>query len=489
VVILSLLHAFADDDASTMDIILPIVSALGFLIIGGGLVVTIIPRWIEHFILSHCSTMGWDRGWVSLGIMFPLMFAFMPLTFSARSSPLLGTFLAGLTFCSNSSAHDMYLDQFKRITQWLMRIFFAASIGFQVPVKSFTSHKVALHAFFFTAALLGKVATGALVPNFAPAAMTCGCACSDSPKGRSHHMRDRLIVGFSMAAEAEFAFIIAVFCVTHNLIDQEQYAAIVLAVLLSTIIAPSLLRSTFHYFNKQLEMELSESAGKEKLIDPFDDEDPNVVDSRLTDEDIFFCIQTKSVAAWGLQMKIMKSLCSLHLDVIDHRSWHPYRSNEKLGQDIVLVNEIYVKDTHFEKDDTPRDEIEAYVQRRVQDIERKLEQTINQTSAVVKTQRWTPFIPKGGLASSEGRDTFAKRLLQEAKMYSRSEMVIVGEEEGQYVHMGERPGNLSSTSSNEDSTSSYQQMFEHLDDMFVGQLEGLFRRDNDRKRNMFSPLH
>ena len=54
-----------------------------------------------------------------------------------------------------------------------------------------------------------------------------------------------------MAAEGEFAFVIAVFSVGHGLIGKDLYASLVLAVLLSTIIPPLLLQSTINYYNRK----------------------------------------------------------------------------------------------------------------------------------------------------------------------------------------------------------------------------------------------
>ena len=108
-----------------------------------------------------------------------------------------------------------------------MRIFFASTIGFQVPIGNFKDGGVIWKGCFFTLALLGKLAVGFLVPNF-----------TQSKNFTGNHLRDCLVVGCSMAAEGEFAFVIAAFAVDKKLIDEDLYSSIVLAILLSTIIAP-----------------------------------------------------------------------------------------------------------------------------------------------------------------------------------------------------------------------------------------------------------
>jgi Kef-type K+ transport system membrane component KefB len=81
----------------------------------------------------------------------------MPATHYAKASYLMGAFLAGLTFCSSDGLHHIFVRQFKRLLQWLMRIFFAASIGFQVPVKDFSDSTVIWQGLVFTFALVGKI--------------------------------------------------------------------------------------------------------------------------------------------------------------------------------------------------------------------------------------------------------------------------------------------------------------------------------------------
>lgn len=108
-------------------VLIPVVSALGFLFIGGYLAVFIFPHWIDTFILRHFSHESHGR--IELGILFTMLLALMPATYYSKASYLMGAFVAGLTFCSSHSLHDAFVLQFKRLLQWLMRVFFAASIG------------------------------------------------------------------------------------------------------------------------------------------------------------------------------------------------------------------------------------------------------------------------------------------------------------------------------------------------------------------------
>jgi hypothetical protein len=224
--------------------------------------------------------------------------------------------------------------------------------SFQVPVKQFGSGTVIWQGLFFTIALLGKLAAGFMVPNFTQTKRFTGL-----------HFRDCLITGFSLAAEGEFAFVIAVFAVDSGLIDVETYSSIVLAVLLSTIIPPFALRYTIGWYNKKAE-EAVQKAAEEEMTRRHDLDSFVEVTAAQRDEQlragirnqtvVFLCVQTQSESRWGLMHSIMNCAFKLGLEVIDHRSWHPR------GVNTTLVNEIYVRSNLLLEDGgTSEDALEA----------------------------------------------------------------------------------------------------------------------------------
>mgnify|MGYP005842991291 CR=1 FL=1 len=443
-VILSQLQAFAAADATALDMAIPIVSALGFLIIGGSLAIFVLPKYLNKYILDPIEASGrGSRDWASMAIMFSFLMLLVPLTYYSKASPLMGAFLAGLIFCSDHGAHHMFVSQFKRVMQWLLRIFFAASIGFQVPFGKFGDVKVLLQGLVFTLALLGKVGVGFMVPNF-----------WEVKKFKYTHLRDCLVVGFSMAAEGEFAFVIAVFAVTNNMITQDLYASVVLAVLASTIIAPFCLESTISYFNKQTQSEVLGQG-----------EDPDALLEKGVRERtvVFFCIQTRSAPAWGLAVGINGALSKLNLDVIDHRSWHPRQSMD------TLVNEIYVKDDAAAAGNLSDNDAQELVNNRIDDITSELAKTIKQPEALIMVQRWFPEIA----------DDSSERSISEDIVEATSKALESSMREHQ-AHPAQQP-----YARMEDDNRKYPTMkkrrekqIKHLDSMFKGKLEGLFRHDS-----------
>ena len=71
-------------------------------------------------------------GWVaSVGEIGPIPFI---------GSPLLGAFVAGMCWVNVPRSHAIWLSQVKRLVKWFMRIFFASTVGFAVPVQVRHTH-------------------------------------------------------------------------------------------------------------------------------------------------------------------------------------------------------------------------------------------------------------------------------------------------------------------------------------------------------------
>ena len=374
-IILSLLSALAGP-VSVADLVIPAISAFLFLGLGGYIALTWFPRLFNRYVLAKVRAEE-KRAPIELAVMLGLLLGLMPATYYAKASFLMGAFIAGLAFCRSNDLHHIFVRQFKRILQWLMRIFFAASIGFQVPIRNFGDGTVIWQGLVFCIALLGKIFTGFLVPNF-----------NQTQRFTDVHLRDCLITGFSMAAEGEFAFVIAVFAVDSGIISINLYASIVLAVLLSTIIPPFALRFTISHYNKKAEERVAKAAKEE-----FQDEDASLRGDKeqqlregiKNDTTVFLCIQTQSESTWGLLTKLMSTMQRLGVEVIDHRSWHPR------GIDTTLVNEVFVKD-NLRGAKVREDGQIRTLDDRVEEIQQALQKTINQDGAKVKVSRWFPGV-------------------------------------------------------------------------------------------------
>jgi Kef-type K+ transport system membrane component KefB len=262
-VVLSQLQALTGETITAASIAIPIVSAILWLVVGGMVALYLMPtileklRDLERKLFREIKgedenddndddvkdTAETENQSASLWHVAILLFALLPATFYSEASYLLGAFLAGLSVCREKQAADAYNQQLAKIIQWLMRVFFGASIAFEIPVLLFDNGTVIGNGFILSLSLLGKIMTGPLLTPV---------IAKEGRRWDWQHLRDCAIVGFSMAGEAEFAFLVAGFGLSEGLLSQEVYASVVFAILLSTIVSPVLLRTTLALFpNKE----------------------------------------------------------------------------------------------------------------------------------------------------------------------------------------------------------------------------------------------
>lgn len=186
---------------------------------------------------------------------------------------------------------------------------------------------------------------------------------------------------------------------------------------------------------------------------------------------LFFNIQTKSAPAWGLQSSIVEELQKLNLDVIDHRSWHPRPTNDSVAN---LVNEVYVKDDNASSADLAGKDIQQRISDREAEIQNAIARRIGQIDAVVKVQRWFPELSEGSFADDK---SVHEQILDASSKALHSSMREHQQEPTQqkpdtYTRM-EEEGRAHGVI-----LTRRRKQIKHLDAMFKGKLEGLFRRDN-----------
>jgi len=105
--------------------------------------------------------------------------------------------------------------------------------------------------FLYYLAVLGKTVVGTLVPTLEKSIK--------KEQSFDPHLRDCIMVGIAMTCRGEFSFIIAAFAVEEELFDNETYASIVFAVLLSSITSPYVLLRVINYYNELSSKQLEES--------------------------------------------------------------------------------------------------------------------------------------------------------------------------------------------------------------------------------------
>jgi len=163
--------------------------------------------------------------WKMQALMGLVAISFSFLAEYIYSTPLLGVFMSGLIFGTMPSTKDMWeqspLPQ--HILPWAVRLFFAASVGFSIPVHAlFHGPALKFGALLTVAAFVGKLASGVF-----------GATGSDAFLGMTQ-------VGCAMIGRGELGFMMASEARESGLMGDVAFSATVWALVLATIGGPIL---------------------------------------------------------------------------------------------------------------------------------------------------------------------------------------------------------------------------------------------------------
>ena len=317
-ILLSIFQVLVKDSPSIIEYFLPIISSVGFLIVLGGSAVTWMPKFIDNRILAKVPENY--RDFTMFSIMALMLSAYLPLMYYTKASYLMGAFLTGCSFALVDGAYKKFMHKMHDVMIWLLRVFFAASIGFQVPVTLYSDPYVVGWGFIMYACVIAKLPLGLYVPQF-----------EDKREGQTYSplTRDRLITGLSMTCRGEMSFIIASFALGEGLFPARIYAAITWAVLLSCVTSPFMLLNLIKYYNKKQRAYLASTNPLKQMAKGGDS----------TKSPLFLHIKVQSPAQWGLQERFRDILSELDLEVVERRTHRDGR-----GLDATVNTDLYVRD-------------------------------------------------------------------------------------------------------------------------------------------------
>merc|ERR1719411_946039 len=353
-IILTEIQALAEP--TVMAIAMPLIVSPVLIVLIGYLAIAWIPRWTKKLMNRVPKD---HRENMILALLFLATFILVPVVHLLGSSHLLGAFLAGLCFCTDHTIHHAWHHQIKRVLQWMLRIFFAAAIGFAIPILEFGSPAVIIRGVIYCFAGIGKIVQGFFAQPLNP--------------------KEFFIVGFSMSAWGEFAFILATVSYSEGTMDKESFSAVLLAVLLSVIYSPYGLTLTISYFEKQAQKKMDAHLAQ------FDDKNVHP---------LYFGINTKARGSWGHQDKILKAIFDLNLEIIDFRLWHAPEYNFTHHQPLTKES-FYVQDKQAVLPPTRylNDSEKKLLMERVKQIRDGLVEALGE-KAVVNVRRWLPGVKK-----------------------------------------------------------------------------------------------
>lgn len=155
----------------------------------------------------------------------------------ADTSFLLAAYLTGIAFSSVREAGWSVVEPWGRsvapLIPALLRLFFAATIGFSIDLGALLSRPaVAIGAALGFVGVFGKVLCGVCAPN---------------PR------QDGLAVGVAMLGRGEFGFLIATEARRLRLLDQDLYGAVIWGVLIPTVVAPLAFGPIYRFRKRKLD--------------------------------------------------------------------------------------------------------------------------------------------------------------------------------------------------------------------------------------------
>ena len=155
---------------------------------------------------------------VVLALAFTLAFA--ELAEAAQLAPIVGAFVAGLAL-SRSTVSDRISRDLAPVGHLFIPVFFL-QIGIDADIASFADPKVvAIASALFAVAVVGKLVSAA---------------------GAARSPGDKRLIGMGMMPRGEVGLIFATVGLSEHVLTHDQYAALLLVVLASTLLTPPLLR-------------------------------------------------------------------------------------------------------------------------------------------------------------------------------------------------------------------------------------------------------
>ena len=201
-------------DVSALSILGTIGAAVGFLVVATVVGVVLVPRVFRHL-------ERYTRSSASIVVIaFAAMLVFAYAAEWAKLAPIIGAFVAGLAI-GRSDQHARVERDFGSTANLLIPVFFV-QIGLDADIEAMARPAVlGLAGSLLLVAIIGKLA---------------------SAGGAIGLRADKVIIGIGMIPRGEVGIIFASIGLAEGVLGDNQYAALLIMVLVTTLITPPLLR-------------------------------------------------------------------------------------------------------------------------------------------------------------------------------------------------------------------------------------------------------
>lgn len=226
-VLLSQVIAIANEEPRVWSLLQPVVFSIVF-IIGSLVIAFLLPRMVQ-ISFKALRVPGRLFSPIGLWILMSVATGATYLATLAKTSFLLAGYLTGVAFAQvpSDTGKEPWRNHVKVHIEWLSMLFFAATIGFVIPLKDlFAASSLGVGALLATVAVLGK--------------LMCGI-------GLLPHVADGLAVGVAMLGRGEFGFLIASQARASGLLNARIYAATTWGVLVPTLVTPLIFGPVFRW--------------------------------------------------------------------------------------------------------------------------------------------------------------------------------------------------------------------------------------------------
>jgi Kef-type K+ transport system membrane component KefB len=229
---LSLSNQIVEGTLSFTAVLIPLLSAVLFLVVGIYIGHNFLSRLVER--LDQAQT---AQKYPEVIFIFVMMIAFLYAMAAEmlHLSSIVGAFIAGISLEGAVVRHS---KDYKHGAEYLYIIFasiFFVSLGILVDV-----HVITPAAILFIIALTVVAIVTKMIGCFFPA------------RWQGFSVKDATIIGFGMSPRGEVAMIIGLIGLNRNLISQEIYAAIIFMSLLTTIVTPIVLRNRLYKSDQEV---------------------------------------------------------------------------------------------------------------------------------------------------------------------------------------------------------------------------------------------
>uniref|UniRef100_A0A7S2NN70 Cation/H+ exchanger transmembrane domain-containing protein n=1 Tax=Haptolina brevifila TaxID=156173 RepID=A0A7S2NN70_9EUKA len=272
-VTLVILQTLAKCSISAASILVPLICSFAFLGLGAGLAIKVFPKidiLLQKIPLQKNASIQ-QRDEVHICLMFLSLFLFGFISsiptipyYDADGIPfigshLLGAFVAGMVWVNVPRSHKVWETQLKRIVKWMMRLFFACSVGFAVPVSKMFSPEAVWRGIVLG---IGPCVGTKLFSGLFARMQFKDDEAKQLAKAASWATKlvqpQQLLVGIAMVARGEFAYLVAETAANSEngckegtyMMSQDVYAAVMWALVMATICAPVMFRWALGIFDR-----------------------------------------------------------------------------------------------------------------------------------------------------------------------------------------------------------------------------------------------